>query len=78
MEDDGADPQSEFLTSLWASGAWELLGKKGLATPDRMPRVGDRLQEGCGGDHLRAGRHFLSREDWNGYMDFLDKKRCEE
>ena len=78
VEDDGADPQSEFLTSLWASGAWDLLGRQGLVTPDRMPKVGDRMQEGCIGYHLRPGRHFLSREDWNVYMDFLDQKRIAE
>ena len=30
------------------------------------------------GYHIRKGRHFLSREDWNCYMDFLDKKRNEK
>lgn len=72
--DIGADPDSEFLTSLSASCAWELLGKKGLVTPDKMPEVGDCLHEGCIGYHLRSGEHFLSREDWNYYIKFLDSK----
>lgn len=74
VEDRGADPESEFLTSLWASQAWELLGEDGLVTPDSKPEVGDALQDGCIGYHLRAGRHFLSREDWNTYIRFLDRK----
>ena len=77
-EDDGADPKSEFLTTLWASQAWELLGHKGLVTPDRIPQPGDRLQEGCISYHLRAGRHFLSREDWNTYIRFMNEKLAEE
>lgn len=72
--DRGADPKSEFLTSLWASQAWELLGEQGLITPDRMPVPGDELHEGKIGYHLRAGMHFLSREDWNHYIKFLDEK----
>ena len=73
-DDSGADPKSEFLTSLWASQAWELLGQPGLVTPDRMPVPGDTWQDGCIGYHLRAGEHFLSREDWNTYLRFLDRK----
>jgi len=73
--DQGADPKSEFLTSLWASQAWELLGEKGLITPDRMPVPGDAFHEGKVGYHLREGEHFLSREDWNQYFHFLHSQR---
>ena len=73
-EDRGADPESEFLTSLWASQAWELFGQPGLVTPDRLPCAGDVLDGGSIQYHLRSGRHFLSREDWNYYMRFLNKK----
>ena len=72
--DRGADPESEFLTSLWASQAWELLGERGLVTPERMPQPGDHLTQGSIGYHLRDHRHFLSREDWNAYIRFLHKK----
>lgn len=73
-EDKGADPESEFLTSLHASSAWELLGEKGLITPDRMPEPSTILDEGNVCYHYREGRHFLSREDWNAYIKILDKK----
>lgn len=72
--DTGADPYSEFLTTLHASGAWELLGERGLITPDRMPTVGDHHAYGNVAYHYRDGRHFFSREDWNAYIKFLDKK----
>ena len=75
IEDTGADPESEFLTSLWASQAWELLGETGLVTPDRMPVPGDQLFEGKVGYHLRAGSHFLACEDWRAYLRFLDSKK---
>lgn len=74
VEDRGADPKSEFLTTLWASQAWEMLGKEGLVTPDRMPEPGDALHEGTVGYHLRAGTHFFSREDWNMYIRFLNNR----
>lgn len=74
VEDWGADPVSEFLTTLHASSAWELLGEKGLITPDKMPEVNDHLTEGNIGYHLRAHRHFFSREDWNHYIKFLKSK----
>jgi hypothetical protein len=51
------------------------LGEKGLVTPDRLPAVGDVLHEGKIGYHLRKGDHFLSREDWNYYFQFLNRHK---
>ena len=73
-EDKGADPESEFLTALHASCAWTLLGEMGLVTPDRLPKTGDLFTEGKVCYHFRENRHFLSREDWQAYIKFLDKK----
>ncbi len=70
----GADPKSEFLTSLYASQAWELFGEKGLVCPDRLPEVGDHFTEGKISYHLRDDLHFFSREDWQKYIAFLDLK----
>ena len=72
--DTAADPESEFLTTLHASAAWDLLGVPGLVCPDRMPIPGDHFTEGHIGYHLRDHRHYLSREDWNAYIRFLNKK----
>lgn len=72
--DTGADPKSEFLTTLHASSAWELLGERGLVTGDRMPLPGDELGDGNVLYHYRSGTHYLSRHDWAAYMRFLDVK----
>ena len=72
--DRGADPESEFLTTLSASAAWELLGEKGLVTPDEMPNPGTDLGEGNILYHYRGGKHFLSKDDWTAYIKFLNTK----
>ena len=78
-EDWGADPESEFLSCVAASEAYEQYGLKGLVyNKETMPEPGTNLIDGEIGYHIRKGRHFLSREDWNCYMDFLDKKRNEK
>jgi len=74
IEDEWAGPSHEYLGCVSASRAWEGLNQPGFVHPDRLPQVGDVLHEGAIGYHLRAGKHYLSREDWNRYMDFLDRK----
>jgi len=71
-EDDWADPKSEFLACFAASEVYEKLGFKGLVTDDRFPEVGEWLHDGNIGYHIRSGKHYLSREDWNRFMDYLD------
>ena len=74
MMDRGADPESEFLTSVHASSAWEIIGEEGLVHSGEVPRDPIHLARGRIGYHLRPGRHFLSREDWGMYMRFLKSK----
>lgn len=71
VDDEWADPVSEFLCCAAASAAYEALGLNGLVHGGTLPQVGDTLQEGSIGYHLRAGGHFLSRYDWNRFVDFL-------
>ena len=66
-----ADPESEYLSCVAASEAWEKRGVDGFIHPDRMPRVGEVLQAGNVGFHLRGGDHQLSRHDFAKYIDFL-------
>jgi len=68
-----ADPNSEYLTCCAVSHVWEALGEKGFVHPDRLPVPGDTFHGGKVGYHLRHGSHAICREDWNRYMDFLDK-----
>lgn len=74
LKDVFADYRAEFLTTLHASSAWELLGERGLICPDRMPIPGDLFTDGNVGYHLRDNLHYLSREDWNAYIKFLNVK----
>lgn len=69
--DDWADPASEYLGCCAASSAWESAGKKGFVHPDRLPETGDRFAQGDVAYHLREGAHYLSRQDWLRYMEFL-------
>ena len=71
LEDTWADPDSQFLSCVAASKAWECFGKKGLIAPDRLPKAGDTFHEGSVRYHLRSGTHYLSRTDWNLYMDSI-------
>ncbi len=73
-EDEWADPDSEFLGCVAASGAYESLGMPGFVCEDRLPKIGDAFHEGNIGYHLRAGRHYFSREDWNILMKFFERK----
>ena len=49
------------------------LGVPGLVCPDRLPKPGDVFGEGSLGYHLRPGEHYLSRYEWQQFLDFLDK-----
>ena len=70
-EDLWADPESEHLACV---AAGEVYGEGGFVTCDRPPRAGDIFHGGRIGYHLRAGLHFLSREDWLNYISFLGRK----
>ncbi len=74
QEDEWADPESEFLSCLAASRVFELFGLKGLITQDQLPEVGAKLHEGHIGYHLRKGTHYLSRYDWQCFMEYMRKK----
>lgn len=76
--DAGADPKSEFLSCVAASEAYKLLGYQGIVTPDEFPVADTSLHEGEIGYHIRQGRHYFSRYDWNQYMKFMKKKMSEQ
>ncbi len=71
LEDTWADPYSEYLAAYAASEAYRFLNTNGFVCHDREPAAGDIFHQGNIGFHLRAGGHFLSRYDWNRYMDFI-------
>ena len=71
-EDEWADPASEMAACRAASYAWDACGASGFLADSEMPLVGVRFHEGHIGYHERAGAHFMSRTDWNIYMDYRD------
>ena len=75
LEDTWADPDSEFLSCVAASPAWQAFGMPGFIAPDRLPAPGDRFEEGNICYHLRTGAHYLSRKDWHVYMDVILQKQ---
>lgn len=74
IEDQWADPDSEYLACIAASKAWKNLGGKGFVGPDRLPVVGADFREGDICYHLRGGSHFFSRHDWICYMNTIREK----
>lgn len=68
-EDWWADPVSEFLSCMAASPAFE----KGLCCEDRMPEVGEAWFDGDVGYHLRHGRHYFSRQDWQQLIAYTKR-----
>ena len=69
-EDLWADPESECLACRAASGVWTLLGRDGLIMPEREALADEAFLDGCVGYHKRSGTHYLSRTDWQKYMEF--------
>lgn len=73
-EDIWADPEGEFLTELEAARAYELFGIPGLIHKGEIPKAKSVLGEGNALYHIREGVHYLDREDWLVYMDYIDSK----
>lgn len=69
-EDGHADPKSEFLSCMAASPVYELLGKTGFVAEDAIPVGAVTYQEGTVGYHMREGTHFLSRYDWQKFIEY--------
>jgi len=69
-EDLWADPKGEFLSCLWASPVYVLLGGKGFPATE-MPPVNSPVA-GSIGYHVRTGEHDVTLYDWQQYLDFAD------
>jgi len=67
-EDLWADPKGEFLSCVYASPVYELLGMKGLPSKE-MPAISKPLI-GTIAYHIRPGKHDVTMYDWQRYMDF--------
>ena len=72
-EDAWADPCGEYLACVAASEAYAAHGHDGLVCTDRLPQVGEAFHDGHIGYHLRAGKHYFSREDWGLLMAYIQR-----
>lgn len=72
-EDLWADPTSEFLSAYLASSVYELYGLTGLVHNGEIPTPKSILDKGNICYQVRHGLHYLSREDWLVYMDYVKK-----
>ena len=73
-EDIWADPTSEFLCLASLESVYKLYGKQGLVHRDEIPSPRTVLSEGDATYYVREGTHYLSRHDWNTYMDIIESK----
>ena len=74
LEDEWAYPENEYLSCVAASEFFTAHGGKGFISDDEHPELRKRYNDGDIGYHLRPGRHYLSREDWQRYIEFLSNK----
>ncbi len=69
-----SDPKGEFLAASSASNVYRLLGKAALDAHATMPAVDEPIGLASSvAYHERAGKHDVTRFDWEHYLDFLDQ-----
>jgi hypothetical protein len=69
--DTWANPAGQFDVLKAADGVYKLLGVKGLgdeSMPEPGKLVGDRLAY-----HIRLGKHAMTPEDWDTFLNYADK-----
>ena len=70
--DSWSDPKGEFLGGLGADPVYRLLGTDGLAQKE-WPPVG-KLVASQIGYFMRAGKHDVTRADWEAMLDYADQR----
>ena len=73
-DDFWACPENEFLSCAAASDYYNSIGLEGIRSKT-FPEEGKCIHGGNIGYHMRAGDHYLSREDWLHYINFLNFKK---
>jgi len=72
QEDQWSNPSGQFDVLKTADPVYKLLGVEGLDTSEMPPLrklVGGRL-----GYYIREGKHSMTADDWNVFMDFADRQ----
>ncbi|MCI0684548.1 MAG: acetylxylan esterase [Gemmataceae bacterium] len=71
QEDTWANPDGQFEVLRAADPVYRLLGAGGLEAKSR-PKL-DTLTDGALGYWIRAGKHSMTREDWQIFVDYAAK-----
>ena len=71
QDDLWADPKGEFLSCVYASPVYELLGLKGFPVKE-IPAL-NKPVFGSIAYHIRPGKHDVTLYDWKCYMEFAQK-----
>ncbi len=71
-EDLWADPRGEFLAARGADPVYRLLGTDGLAISRWPEPATDSLVKSTIGYRIRPGKHDVTTDDWDAYMNFAD------
>lgn len=66
-----ADPKAQYLALMATNPVYELYNLQGLISNYKMPEIGEQLKDGRIGYHIRQGWHYLSRYDWNMFMNYF-------
>ena len=72
-EDIWADPTAELLGAASLDEAYALYGKRGLDYDGDTPKARTVIDGDGVTYYIRKGTHFLSRHDWNTYMDIIEE-----
>jgi hypothetical protein len=72
QEDLWANPEGQFEVLRAADPVYRLLGAGGLEAK-AVPPLG-KLSNGRLGYFIRAGKHSMTREDWEAFWDYADKQ----
>jgi dienelactone hydrolase len=70
--DQWANPSGQFQVLQAADPVYRFLGKEGLAAKEKPPQ--GQLVDSPLGYYVREGKHSMTTNDWNVFMNFADRQ----